>query len=47
MSEAEIFLFRTQTVVYALLFFLGFFFLFFDAQISESTAQYTSVTLSY
>lgn len=46
MSEAEIFLFRTQTVVYALLFFLVFF-LFFDAQISESTAQYTSVTLSY
>lgn len=43
MSEAEIFLFRTQTVVYALLFF----FFFFDAQISESTAQYTSVTLSY
>lgn len=42
MSEAEIFLFRTQTVVYTLLFFL-----FFDAQISESTAQYTSVTLSY
>lgn len=46
MSEAEIFLFRTQTVVYTLLFFGGFF-LFFDAQISESTAQYTSVTLSY
>lgn len=46
MSEAEIFLFRTQTVVYALLFFWVFF-LFFDAQISESTAQYTSVTLSY
>lgn len=46
MSEAEIFLFRTQTVVYTLLFFC-FLFWFFDAQISESTAQYTSVTLSY
>lgn len=43
MSQAEIFLFRTQTVVYT--FFV--FFVFFDAQISESTAQYTSVTLSY